>query len=535
MAVGRRLRAKDTRTGGLARSASSVSIAVFLSRILGLVREQVLAALFGASNQMDAFVVAFRIPNLLRDLFAEGALSSAFVTVFTEYDTKFSREETVRLVSSVLAVLTIIVSLIVILGMIFSKEIVMVMAPDFSEIPGKIELTTTMTRIMCPFLLAISTASVFMGILNARGHFFLPSMASALFNLSSIIIGGALALYLPTIGVEGIIGMAIGTLIGGIAQMAIQLPPLLKELGKDFFTVRPLFDHPGVKKIMKLMVPAIIGLSATQINIFINTNFASQCPPGSVAWLNYSFRLILFPIGVFGVAISIASMPRFARQAASQNMDSLGEALCNSLALALSLTIPASVGLWILGEDIIRLIFERGEFHPFDTLMTTQALRFYAIGLFAYSCVKIIVPVFYALNDTRWPVVTSFLAVAMNIVIVVSTLSTLQHRAIALSTSVTMISNFFILAMVLYRKIGGFPVLPLLKEVAKMAIASLLMGLVVAGLSTLVHTPSSLVGRAAATLGLIGVGGLAYGITGFILKIKALKGLTEKTFRKNVA
>ncbi|HFC47084.1 MAG TPA: murein biosynthesis integral membrane protein MurJ, partial [Dissulfuribacter thermophilus] len=172
---------------------------------------------------------------------------------------------------------------------------------------------------------------------------------------------------------------------------------------------------------------------------------------------------------------------------------------------------------------------------PFDTLMTTQALRFYAIGLFAYSCVKIIVPVFYALNDTRWPVLTSFLAVAMNIVIVVSTLSTLQHRAIALSTSVTMISNFFILALVLYRKIGGFPVLPLLREVAKMALASLLMGLVVAGLSTLVHTPSSLIGRAAVTLGLIGVGGLAYVITGFILKIKALKGLTERTFRKNVA
>ena len=518
--------------GGLARSAGSVSIAVFLSRILGLLREQVLAALFGASNQMDAFVVAFRIPNLLRDLFAEGALSSAFVTVFTEYDTNFSQKETFRLVTSVLSVLTIIVSLIVILGMIFSKEIVVLMAPDFGEIPGKIELTTIMTRIMCPFLLAISTASVFMGILNARGHFFLPSLASALFNLSSILIGGALALYLPRYGIEGIIGMAIGTLAGGISQMAIQLPLIFKELGRGFLTIRPLLNHPGVKKIMKLMVPAIIGLSATQINIFINTNFASQCAPGSVAWLNYSFRLILFPIGVFGVAISIASMPRFAKEAARDNMRSLGTALSHSLALALSLTIPAAVGLWVLGEDIIRLIFERGAFHPFDTLMTTEALKLYAVGLFAYSCVKIIVPVFYALDDTKWPVMTSFLAVAMNVVIVISTLNTLQHRAIALSTSITMISNFFILAVVLYMKIGGFPVSTLLKEVAKIAIASSLMGLVVGWLASLTGVPSSFTGRAVLTLGLVGIGGITYWGLSFILNIVAVKELTQKLLRR---
>jgi len=512
---------KENKGGGLIRSAGSVGFAVFLSRILGLVREQVLAGLFGASTQMDAFVVAFRIPNLLRDLFAEGALSAAFVTVFTEYEQKTSKEETLRLVGSVLTVLTILVSLIVLLGIAFSREIVLLMAPEFSRVAGKVALTTTLTRIMFPFLLAVSTASIFMGILNARGHFFLPSLASAMFNLSSIVIGGGLALLLPRYGIQAIVGMAVGTLLGGIAQAFIQVPPLLKE-GVRVRIPRPVI-HPGLKKILVLMIPSLIGLSATQINIFINTNFASRCAEGSVAWLNYAFRLILFPIGIFGVAVSIAAMPRLAKKAAEADIKALGETLVSSLSLSMALTVPAAVGLWVMAVPLVRLIFERGQFTPFDTLMTAQALRYYAIGLFAYSAVKIVVPTFYALNDTRWPVFGSFVAVFLNVVIILATLDPLQHRAIALSTSVTMIVNLVLLGAVLYRKTGGYPLKRLIVDLFKIMAASLLMGLTVKGFLGWIHPEEGILLHAFQVFSVIGVGVLVYGLSGLALGVSSLR------------
>jgi putative peptidoglycan lipid II flippase len=461
----------------LAESAGSVSIAVFFSRILGLIREQVLAGLFGAGTAMDAFVVAFRIPNLLRDLFAEGALSSAFVTVFAEYDQKRSREETWRLANNVLSVLTIIVSLIVILGMVFSNELVMLLAPDFAKVAGKVELTQHLTIIMFPFLLLISISSLFMGILNTRGHFFIPSFASTCFNITSIIVGVGLALLFPLWGYPAIMGMAIGTLLGGLSQMIIQLPLILRH----GFKIKPLIDFtdPGLKRIGKLIVPAIIGLSATQINIFVNTNFASRCAEGSVAWLNYAFRLVQFPIGLFGVAVSIATLPIVARLATKENYKVLGDTLVSSLILTFSLTIPAAVGLWIMAEPIIGLIFEHGQFSSSDTLMTAQALRFYSVGLLAYAAVKIIVPVFYALNETRWPVIGSFIAVAFNIFIILATLDKLQHKAIALSTSVTMIFNFVLLAVILYKKIGGYSTGRIFMSLSKIITASSIMGVLV--------------------------------------------------------
>lgn len=293
-----------------------------------------------------------------------------------------------------------------------------------------------------------------------------------------------------------------------------------------------MLNHPGVKKVMKLMVPAVIGLSATQINIFVNTNFASRCPVGSVAWLNYSFRLILFPIGLFGVAISIVALPQFARKAAVLDMKALGQALASSLGLALSLTIPASIGLWVLGEEIVSLIFERGQFNHFDTIMTAQALRLYSIGLFAYSCVKIIVPAFYAINDTRWPVITSFLAVAMNVVIVATTLPVLQHRAIALSTSITMMSNFFVLAFIFYKRIGGFPCRYLVKDALKVILASLLMGVVVSRLAWLLNVQHSLIMKSVMVLLVIGGGCATYVLIGHIMRITPLLDLEKKILKK---
>ncbi len=461
-------------SGSIARSAGMVSIAVFMSRILGLIREQVLAGLFGAGTAMDAFVVAFRIPNLLRDLFAEGALSAAFVTVFTEYDQKRTPGETWRLVNNVFTAITIIISAVVAAGMFFSQELVTLLAPDFSEVAGKIELTTQLTRIMFPFLLMISVSALLMGILNTRGHFFIPAMASSCFNLGSIIIGGGLALLLPHWGYPAIAGMAIGTLVGGAGQMAIQLPLAFRH----GFRFRPLLNlrDPGLLKTGRLIVPAVIGLSATQINIFINTNFASRCAEGSVAWLNYAFRLMQFPIGLFGVALSVATLPVIAKLAAGKDTETLKETLVSSLTMGFALTVPAAVGLWIMSEPIVALIFQHGRFSTFDTQMTAQAVQFYSIGLLAYAAVKIIVPVFYALDDTRWPVIASFAAVVANICIILLTLEHLQHRAIALSTSMTMIMNFLLLAAVLYRKLSGYDVAGLTASLLKIGTASAIMG-----------------------------------------------------------
>jgi putative peptidoglycan lipid II flippase len=464
-----------TTTSQVAKSAGSVGIAVFFSRILGLIREQVMAVLFGAGFYMDAFVVAFRIPNLLRDLFAEGALSAAFVTVFTDYDQKKGQEAAWRLANNVLLTLTLLLSLITIVGIIFSEKIIQVMAPDFGRIAGKIALTQLLTNIMFPFLILVSLAAAVMGILNTKGRFFIPAMASTFFNVGSIVGGVLCAWWAPSFGQPPIVGMAIGTLIGGVLQLAIQLP----SLKRSGFAWRPHLNlkDEGLHRIMILMIPAVIGLSATQINIFINTNFAARCAEGSVSWLNYAFRLMQFPIGIFGVAIAVATLPVISRQASQGDMGALKATYVSSLTMAFLMTIPASFGLALLAKPIIRLIFEHGRFHAQDTLYTAEALAYYSVGLFAYSTVKITVPVFYALRDTKYPVIASFLAVATNIFFVSLTLNAFQHKAIALSTSITMIVNFCFLSAVLYRKVGGYDLRYLVRSLVKITLASLAMGL----------------------------------------------------------
>ena len=458
-------------SSSIAKSASSVSIAVMCSRVLGLVREQIFAAMFGAGYAYDSFVVAFRIPNLLRDLFGEGALSAAFVTVFSDYDTNKSKQQTWQLASNVLVFFTILLSLITLLGCFLAGPIVSILAPDFAEVAGKAELTRKMTVIMMPFLVFISLSAVVMGILNTKGRFFVPAMASSFFNLGSIIGGVGLAILLPRYtGQPAIVGMAFGTLIGGILQLCMQLPTL-KKTGFSFKPVLNIVD-PGLLRILRLMIPAVIGLSATQINIFVNTNFAASCQEGSVSWLNYAFRLVQLPIGVFGVAIGIAALPLLARQSASKDMMAMRGTLVSSMTMVFCLTIPATAGLVILSEPIIRLIFERGAFQAADTQATAEALSLYAVGLFAYSSNKILVPTFYALDNTRIPVIASFLAVAFNICFISLTIDLFQHRAIALSTSCTMFLNFLFLGVMLYRKMEGFSIGYLGKGLLKIGFAT---------------------------------------------------------------
>jgi putative peptidoglycan lipid II flippase len=439
------------------------------SRVLGLIREQIFAGLFGAGMTYDSFVVAFRIPNLLRDLFGEGALSAAFVTVFTAYDTTKTTEDTYRLASNVLTFILLLLSLITLLAVYFAGPLVHLLAPDFALTAGKVELTEKLTRIMLPFLIFISLSAVVMGMLNTKGKFFIPAMASSFFNLGSIIGGVSLAYVLPKYGQPAIVGMAVGTLIGGLMQLGIQIPALLQT----GFKYKPILDlkDPGLHRILKLMIPATIGLSATQINIFVNTNFASTCGDGAVSWLYYAFRLVQLPIGVFGVALSIAMLPVLAKQAAQKDISKMKKTMISSLTMVFLLTLPATAWLMLLSEPIIRIIFERGAFTPFDTLATANTLTFFSIGLFAYSANKVLVPAFYALDKTKYPVIASFIAVGFNIVIVYFTIDRYQHLSIAFSTSCTMLINFTFLMTVLYKSMGGYSIATLFKAITKIGVA----------------------------------------------------------------
>ena len=519
-------------SGKIARSAGTVGIAVMCSRVLGLVREQIFAGMFGAGTAYDAFVVAFRIPNLLRDLFGEGALSAAFVTVFSDYDTNRTKEQTWQLASNVLVFFAIALSIITILGIYLAGPLVSALAPDFAEIPGKAALTVKLTMIMMPFLLFISLSAVVMGVLNTKGRFFVPAMASSFFNLGSIVGGVGLALLLPRFGQPAIAGMAIGTLVGGILQLGIQIPTLLKT----GFIFRPhlRLTDPGLRRILRLMIPATIGLSATQMNTFINTNFASSCAEGSVSWLNYAFRLVQLPIGVFGVAFSIAAIPVLARHAARKDIQGMRETLVSSLTMVFCLTIPATAGLILLSNPIIGLIFQRGAFTRVDTIATAQALSLYAIGLFAYSANKILVPVFYALNDTKYPVFASFLTVITNILIITLTIKTFQHRAIALSMSCTIILNFLFLSVILYKKMSGYSISYLLKGGLKICAATVCMSALI--ITARPFLASWLTGntfqKAGALFLLITSGGILYCTVLYFLRLPELTDISHKIWAK---
>ncbi|NOX25728.1 MAG: murein biosynthesis integral membrane protein MurJ [Deltaproteobacteria bacterium] len=515
-------------SGQIAKSAGVVSLAIMCSRLLGLVREQVMAAFFGAGTAYDSFVVAFRIPNLLRDLFGEGALSAAFVAVFSDYDQNKGAAATWRLANNVLVCIGILLSVITLLGMYFARPLVMLIASDFSHVAGKVELTRYLTVIMFPFLIFVSLAAVVMGILNSKNRFFIPSLASSFFNIGSIIGGVSLALIMPRFGQPAIVGMAVGTLLGGFLQFIGQLPTLFKS----GFRFRPICDlhDPGLRRVFLLMIPAIVGLGATQINIFVNTNFAASCAPGSVSWLNYAFRLVQFPIGVFGVAVSIATMPVISRCAANKDMKSLRETYVSALVMGSCLTIPATIGLYCLATPIIHLLFEHGHFTPYDTLMTSQALSFYVLGLFGYASVKITVPVFYALNDTKYPVIGSFLAVGTNITMIVLTIGSLQHRAIALSTACAMSGDFIFLSIILYRKLNGYSLTYLAVNLAKILLASLIMWLWLTTANkwlTAWMTGGILQNLLGISL-IIGSSALLYGVVLYMVGLKELRVLLDK-------
>jgi putative peptidoglycan lipid II flippase len=475
----------------VARSAGIVSLAVMASRILGLVREMVFAYFFGASKSFanDAYVMAFRIPNLLRDLFAEGALSSAFVPVFSDYLVNKDEKEAFRLSNLVATALIVVLGLFVLLGIVFAGPLVALIAPGFQADPAKFELTVRLTRIMMPFILLVALAAQAMGILNARDRFGIPALSSSFFNIGSIIGGLSVAALLadPTFAnpvraianrpTEAIVGMAYGVLIGGFLQYAVQWP----SLRRAGFRYRPMlsFRDPGVRRMFGLMGPAVIGGAAVQVNVLINSNFASNIPgTGPVSWLSYAFRLMQFPIGVFGVAIATATLPAISRSAARKDEAEFRHTLASSMRLAFLLTIPSAVGLIALGQPIIALIYERGHFGPTDTQHTAAALSFFAIGLTGYAAIKILAPAFYALGDSRTPMIISLASMLTNFVMNWSLVGVLQERGLALSTSAVALANCGLLYFIMRKRINGLEGRRTAVAMTKILVASAAMGAV---------------------------------------------------------
>jgi len=458
----------------LARSAGLIGVATMTSRVLGLVRDQVMAYLFGAGNAVDAYNVAFRIPNLVRDLFAEGAMSAAFVPTFTRSLTRAGRPAAWRLGSNVITTLLLATGVLVALGMIFAQPLVTAFAEDYSRVPGKLELTMQLTRIMLPFLTMVAVAAALMGMLNSLNRFFIPALSPAMFNVGSIVCALLLVPLMPRLGLPPITAMAIGVLVGGIGQLAIQWPSLHKE-GYRYRMTLDLKD-PALRQVLILMGPGTLGLAATQINVFVNTVLATGEGTGAVSWLNYAFRLMYLPLGIFGVSIATAAMPAISRHAARDDLPGMRHEVANGLAMMLMLNVPATVGLIVLAHPIVAMLFERGAFRQHDTQATAAALTCYAIGLAGYSAVKIASPAFYALHESRKPVIVSAISVLLNAALNVLLVHRFGYLGLAVGTSVTAILNSSVLLEMLRRRLGGIEGGRLLGVLLRTIVASAAMG-----------------------------------------------------------
>jgi len=476
------------------------------------VREQVFAVSFGAGKELDAFITAFRIPNLMRDLFAEGALSAAFVTTFSQTLAREGEAAAWRLASLVINALVLVVGGIMLIGIAASPLIVAWIAPGFDAIPGKTALTVEMARLMFPFLLMVALAAVAMGILNSRNVFGIPASASSFFNLGSVVGGLACAYALapdfvrPALGIatrtagyapgsqmaaRAITGMAIGTLIGGVLQFVVQIPSL-RRVGFRHRAVLTLQD-PGLRRVLALMAPAAIGAAAVQVNVLVNNNFASYLGNGPVSWLNVAFRFMQLPIGLFGVAVASVALPVVSRHAAYGDSVAMRRTIADGLELALLFSVPAACGLVVLGEPVIGLIYEHGRFTAADTHEAARALVGYAVGLAGYAGVKVVVPAFYALGDVRTPVKVSVMSIVVNYLLNWTLVRALSfgHTGLALSTSAVAVVNFIWLFAVLGRRLGGTDGRRLARTLLRIAVAAVVMSFVVHGVDALLTSALS--------------------------------------------
>jgi putative peptidoglycan lipid II flippase len=407
----------------------SIGAATLASRVLGFVRDMVVALAFGAGPVTDAFFVAFRIPNILRRLLAEGALSTAVIPVFTDYAVSRPREELIRMLRAVLAAALLVLGATTLLGILAAPSLLGVIAPGFSD-PAQRELAVLLTRIMFPYLVLVGLAAFAMGLLNSQGRFFAAALGPAVLNLGMIVAVLGLARRLD----PPIVGLAVGVLIGGLGQLLVQVPSL-RGLGLLVSPSREL-RHPALARVARLLLPAVFGLAAVQVMVFVNTLLASLLPPGSISFLYYADRVMEFPLGIFGIALASASLPAMSRQAAAGDTAGVASTLNFALRLAVYVSAPATVGLVLLSAPITRVLFERGRFGPEDTAATAVALVWYAMGLVGFAGARIAAQAFYAIAEPGTAVRLGVLAIGANVIAAAVLMAPMGHAGLAAASSV---------------------------------------------------------------------------------------------------
>ncbi len=453
----------------ISRGVRSFTLGTAVSRVTGLAREMVQAHLFGAGFAMDAFNVAFRIPNLLRDLFAETALSAAFVPILTAEKAK-SKEAQNRLASNIFNVLFVVTGAVSLIGFMASPYLAKWIAFGFGKVPGKIGLTAQLTAVLFPFLLFVSLAAWAMSYLNTERSFFVPSVAPAVFNLFSILFPVLAYGWYVAHGKDPIFGLTIGVLVGGLMQFLVQMP-LLRRKGFRWSPVLNFHD-PEFLRVMALFIPVAIGLAGTRINVLVNTILVTPLAQGSVSWLTYAFRIMHLPLGLFGIAVGTVALPSLSKLVLENDLAAVKSTLSDSLKMVLFLTVPTSALIAGLAIPVTRAIYQRGHFTAADTLATAAALVLYVLGIPFMSALRNVAAVFYAYKDARTPMYASFASIGLNLVLNISLMWVVGYLAFPLSTSLAAILNVAILYALLPRKIGAMEFGPLAAYAARLALAS---------------------------------------------------------------
>ena len=501
---------------GVVRAVGAIGMATLVSRVLGFARDVVVARAFGAGPVTDAFFVAFRIPNLLRRLLAEGALSTAIIPVFTESLHRGGRAEFIRIVRATTGVAIVVLCVVSGLGMLLAPWIVRVMAPGWTADPPLVELAGSLTRLMFPYLLLVGLAALAMGALNAQHRFFTAALGPAVLNVAMIVSVLVLAGRMS----PPIFSLAVGVLAGGLGQLLVQLPEL-SRLGVPL-RPSPEWSHPAVRAIAGRLWPAVFALAAVQVTVLVNTLLASLLPQGTVSYLYYADRVMEFPLGVFGIALATAVLPGMAAQAARGEHRALTETLGFALRLSAFIAVPAAVGLLALGYPIVRLLFQRGEFSPADAVATTQALAGYAVGLPAFSATRIAAQTFYALGDTRTPVWAGFASVVANVALAFALMWPLKHAGLALASSLSAYLNLALLCWLLRRRLGAIGARETLRSLARTCAASVVLGVWCLAVASRLGAGWEGTGR---TLGALVVGAVIYVVVAAALRAPELRAL----------
>jgi putative peptidoglycan lipid II flippase len=512
----------------LLKSASLISAFTILSRIFGYIRDSRIAYLLGAGTAADAYTTAYRIPNLLRRLVGEGAVSAAFIPVFARYLAQNKKKDAWEFANTMLTLITIFLTAFTVAGIILSPLLVRLFASGFAETPGKLELTAALNRVMFPYIFLISMSGLAMGVLNSFHRFGAPAFAPVVMNLTMIafsFLGGLFGDVTRT--------LAVGVVVGGSLQLAIQVPALIRSGWKIRFKLD--FSHPGVRHVARLMVPVIFGVGIVQVNVLVDTQFASYLEEGSVTAIYIADRVMELVLGGYAVAVSTVILPLLSRQAALRQMDELKTTLNFAARIILFITLPATVGLIILRREIIEVLFQHGDFNAASTALTAWALPFFAVGLSAFAMVKVVVPAFYALHDTRTPVKIAFIAMFLNIGLNFLFIRPLRNGGPALATSLSAFFNSLALLAIFYQRYGSFGVRGIMQSILKFAAGSVALGIVVYAFS---HWPGLYAGRttqkALALVVTIAAGAATYFATASLLQTRELEELKAVRAARNV-